>query len=245
MDKYWLRKLIFSFLWLIIFITFFTVLVEKLILNNPRFFPLRQVKIDVIGSCTATAELKKIIVPYIFNKGFFSLSTGLLKLIVMKLPWISKVTVQRIWPDKLEIIAVEQQQAARWKNSKLISKLGTLFTAPSSIISKNLPQLQGPDSSEKAIFSRFEKFTRLLKPLRIKITVFQVCNRDLLLLTLNNDTKIYLEYKDIDQRFRKLIFFYRQLINHKNEYQIDRIDLRYSNGLAVHWKSNFIHIPCK
>ncbi len=148
------------------------------------------------------------------------------------------VSIRRIWSSELEIAVAEQKPLARWKKTQLISKLGTLFTPPIATIPKDLPELQGPEGSEKIVLARFEQFDRLLRllePLHIKITALQVSDREAWFLVLNNHIQVYLGHEDIDQRFEKLVRFYRQIIGNQSE-QVEHVDLRYPNGLAVQWK---------
>lgn len=204
-------------------------------MHNPKILPFRQIKIDIPDAYLQIPELKDVIIQNI-SGGFFSLNTHKLKSALIVLPWVSHVSIRRTWPDKLEITIVEQQPLARWNGTQLISKLGILFTPPTATIPKDLPQLQGLNNSEKFVLARFEQFNQLLKPLRIKITALRVSDHEAWFLILNNHIRVYLGHQDINQRFKKLVQFYQKIIGNRSD-QVDHIDLRYPNGLAIQWRT--------
>lgn len=230
------RKSITFLLGLIIVSTFLIGIL--LTLRNPKTLPFRQIRIDAPGVYLKVPELKNVIIQNI-RGGFFSLNTHKLQSALMVLPWVSNVSIRRMWPDKLEITIAEQQPLARWNETQLISKLGILFTPPIATIPKDLPQLQGLNNNEKVVFARFKQFNQLLKPLRIKITALRVSDRKAWFLVLNNHIQVYLGHEDIDQRFKKLVQFYQKIIGNRGD-RVDHIDLRYPNGLAIQWRTRFL-----
>ena len=226
-----MRKSIPSLLGLMIFAIF---LIGILTLHNPKTLPFHQIKIIATGTHPKISELKNIVIQHI-NGGFFSFSARELRSALMALPWVYNVSIRRIWPNELEIFLVEQQPLARWNRTQLISKLGTFFNPSVTIISKDLPQLEGPDNYKKIILAQFKQFNQLLEPLRIKITALKVNDRETWFLVLNDHIRVYLGREDIDRRFKKLVLFYQKIISDRNR-QVDYIDLRYPNGLAIRWK---------
>lgn len=231
-----LGKSIPSFLWLVVFSL---ILAGIFTLRNPKTLPFHQIKITATGIHLKIPELNNIVIHHI-NGGFFSFNAPELRSALMALPWVYDVSIRRIWSSELEIAVAEKKPLARWNKTQLISKIGTLFTPPIATIPKDLPELQGPKGSEKIVLAQFEQFDRLLEPLHIKITALQVSDREAWFFVLNNHIQVYLGREDMDQRFEKLVRFYRQIIGNRSE-QVEHIDLRYPNGLAVQWKST--HLP--
>lgn len=227
-----LRKSIPSLLGLVVFAV---ILAGIFTLRNPKTLPFRQIKITATGIHLQISELKNIVIHHI-NGGFFCFNARELRSALMALPWVYDVSIRRMWSSKLEIAVVEQKPLARWNKTQLVSKIGTLFTPPIATIPKDLPELKGSEGSEKIVLARFEQFDRLLEPLHIKITALRVSDREAWFFVLNNHIQVYLGREDIDQRFEKLVRFYRQIIGNRSEH-VEHIDLRYPNGLAVQWKS--------
>lgn len=209
-------------------------LVGILTLRNPKTLPFHQIKIITTGTHPTISELKNIVIQHI-NGGFFSFNVRKFRSALMTLPWVYNVSIRRIWPNELEIVVIEQQPLARWNQNQLVSQLGTLFNSSITMIPKDLPQLEGPNNDKKIILARFKQFSQLLKPLRIKITTLKVSDRGTWFLVLNDHIQVYLGHEDIDQRFKKLVRFYQKIIGDRN-HQVDYIDLRYPNGLAIRWK---------
>ena len=177
---------------------------------------------------------------YFVHEGFFSLNMRELRSSLISLPLTSNAIIQKILSNKLAITIIKQPLLAQRDGTQLMLKLGILFALPIMTIFKDLPQLHRLNDSEKVALTRFKQFNQLLKPLRIKITSLRENDRKAWFLILNNHVQVYLGCEDVDQRFKKLIHFYRKIIGNQGN-QVRRIDLRYSNGLAIQWRTNFLH----
>jgi cell division protein FtsQ len=148
------------------------------------------------------------------------------------LPWISKVAVQREWPDKLIIHVEEELAIARWRDTELLNQQGQIFVPESIEGLADLPRLSGPAQSEKAVMEQYQKFNQLMYPLGVRIRDLSMNERGALTMLLTNGVKVKLGKEDVLERMRRLVAFmessYRaDLLN------MDTIDLRYTNGIAV------------
>ncbi|QTS83759.1 cell division protein FtsQ/DivIB [Coxiella endosymbiont of Amblyomma nuttalli] len=207
-------------------------LLTLIALCNSNILPFKKIKISVNGNHIRTMTLKNIITQNI-DGGFFSLNVSALQLALLSIPWVDNVSLRRVWPNKLEIVIQEQQPIACWDNNALITAEGKIFSPPSDTIPKNLPHLQGPDDSVSLVLKCFRHLNQELMPLSVVvITALTLSNRYAWSLTLNTHTKVYLGRENIDQRFKQLVHLYPSVIS-SHENQIDHIDLRYPNGLAI------------
>ncbi len=59
--------------------------------------------------------------------GFFNLDVDAVRLALLGEPWVSEVTVKRIWPDALRVIVIEQIPVVRWGDSGLLNPAGEYF----------------------------------------------------------------------------------------------------------------------
>ena len=227
-----IRKALSIGLVMVILIAF---LLAVITLRNLKTLPFQQIKISANGSHIKITTLKDIITQHL-DGGFFSLNVSALQSALLSLSWVDNVSLRRVWPNGLEITIQEQQPIACWNNDELITAEGKIFSPPPDTIPKNFPHLQGPDDSASLVLKRFQHFSQELTPLNVVITTLTLTNRHAWFLTLNAHTKVYLGRENIDQRFEQLVHLYPRVIgSHTN--QIDHIDLRYPNGLAIQWNN--------
>lgn len=223
-----IRKVLSTGLVIMILISFLLLII---VLYNPKTLPFQKIKISENGNHIKITTLKDIITEHV-GGGFFSLNAAKLRSALLSLSWVDSVSLRRVWPNKLEVAIQEQQPIARWNNNELITAECKVFTPPSDNFPKNFPHLQGPYDSAFLILKRFQHFSQELTPLHVFITALTLTNRHTWSLTLNAHVKVYLGRENIDQRFAQLVHLYPKVISsHTN--QVNRIDLRYPNGLSI------------
>ena len=227
-----IKKLIPTALALLVFVS---LLAGIITLHNPKTLPFRQIKITVSSDHIKVAELKDIVVHHI-QGGFFSFNASTLQTALMSLPWVHDVSVRRIWPNKLEIQVEEQRPIACWNQNELITQEGEIFSQPIETISQNIPKLSGPNDSEENVLNRFQEFSQLLIPFHAAVTALSLTKRGGWFLILNGHTQIFLGRENVDQRFKEFVHLYPKIIG-ANINRVEYVDLRYSNGLAIHWKN--------
>jgi cell division protein FtsQ len=148
------------------------------------------------------------------------------------LPWISKVAVQREWPDKLIIDVEEELAIARWRDSELLNQQGQIFVPEEISGLLNLPRLSGPEHSEQQVMEQYQKFNQLLYPLGVRIRDLSMNERGALTMLLTNGVKVKLGKDDVLERMRRLVAFMESRYS-SDLLNMETIDLRYTNGIAV------------
>lgn len=223
-----IRKALSIGLVIMILISFLLLII---VLRNPKTLPFQKIKISENGNHIKITTLKDIITEHV-GGGFFSLDASKLRSALLSLSWVSNVSLRRVWPNKLEIAIQEQKPIAWWNNNELITAECKVFTPPPDTFPKNFPHLQGPYDSAFLILKRFQHFSQELTSLHVVITTLTLTNRHAWSLTLNAHAKVYLGREKIDQRFAQLVHLYPEIIGSRTN-QVNRIDLRYPNGLAI------------
>ena len=217
-------------------ITSISILAGIFTLRNPKTLPFRQIRIIAGSDHIKITELKNIAI-YHIQGSFFSFNALKLQTALMSLPWVHDVSVRRVWPNKLGINVKEQCPIARWNQGQLVTQEGTLSYIPvTATIPKNIPQLNGPSDSEETVLNQFQKFSQLLIPFHVEITTLCLTKSGTWFLTLNSHVKVYLGQDNIEQRFKKFIRLYSQIIG-VNINRVEYIDLRYSHGFAIRWRN--------
>lgn len=158
--------------------------------------------------------------------------------------WVNTAEVRRQWPDRLIISIKEEIAIARWGNGQLLNQQGQVF-APDNIKEQmQLPFLSGPPNSENTVMLQYLQFNQLLYPLGVRIRDLELNERGAWSITVTNaaqtaaqvSVKVKVGREEMLDRMKRLVTFLEsqsadQLL------QVETIDLRYANGLAVSHRS--------
>ncbi|WP_213610753.1 cell division protein FtsQ/DivIB [Pseudoalteromonas sp.] len=166
---------------------------------------------------------------------FFKLNVKQVQRLVQELPWVATVSVRKQWPDTIQVYVVEHQAVAHWNSDLLINQSGDVFEAKSDKLSATLPQLYGPEGSEKEAWLAFKQLDEMLKVNALTLTSLALSERFSWQLWLDNGVRLNLGRKDKAKRVQRFIDVYSRL-EQRADAQIDVIDLRYDTGLAVSYK---------
>ncbi len=214
------------------FILFFIFLIPKSFHNE--YFPITDVKVFGIHHVNHE-ELQNLILPFI-SKGFFRLDLAEIKEQILQLAWVNEVTVQRVWPDKVMISLNEKNPVARWNDESLLSDSGEIFTPSHDTYPSDLPQFVGPSGEQLKLIRYYAKINNLFSPLHFKIARLELLPLQGWNITLTNGIKLNAGYKDILTRISHFVKVYPKIVGAR-EADVEYIDLRYPNGMAVRWKS--------
>jgi len=204
-------------------------------------FTLRAIRIESIER----EDLKHVSVLTLRNnalgriKGnFFTTNLDAVRQAFETVPWVRRATVRREWPDQL-IVALEEYEAlGTWgEDGRLLSTKGESFTANLAEAEEDhpLPQFDGPEGSEKEVLSRYGELKMWFAPIKLVPEALSLSSRYAWTVTLNNGMHVALGREQtsttLKERVDRLTGIYPQLSAHLQN--IDTIDMRYQNGLAL------------
>ena len=204
-------------------------------------FNLRAIRIENIGN----EDLKHVNHLTLRNsalgriKGnFFTTNLDTVRQVFEAVPWVRRATVRREWPDQL-IVALEEHEAlGTWgEDGRLLSVKGDVFTANLAEAEEDhaLPAFDGPDGSEKEVLSRYAELRNWFAPLKLVPQALSLSSRYAWTVQLDNGTSVALGREQssstLKERVERLVGIYPQLVEHLPN--IDTIDMRYQNGLAL------------
>lgn len=156
-------------------------------------------------------------------------------------PWVSEVAIQRRWPDQLQVRVREQRPVARWGEQGLVNEQGVIFSPAGQFAQQNngifaaLPQLSGPDQRSLSLMAQYRDFNQLLRPLGISLTGLEMEARGAWTLQLNNGIQLIIGRGQSIEKLRRFSQVYGSVLKRYAE-RIERVDVRYTNGLAVTWR---------
>ncbi len=165
-------------------------------------------------------------------------------------PWVRHARVQRVWPDALAVYVEEHQPLALWNENEMINTWGEAFAAYASELPPGvvLPQLKGPDDSERLVVQRYAEVARWFAPLNLRVNELALSPRYAWEVTLSDGMRLNLgrdPAADIADphgrsgalpfaaRIERFVEAWPRLARTLNGRLIAHADLRYPNGFAI------------
>lgn len=207
-----------------------------LTLMRPDILPVKHVRIEGEFRRLSPDNLQSIVIDTV-RGGFFNVNVDEIKKILLDDQWVQQVTVRRIWPDRLSVQVSEQIAVAKWGEQGLINGYGEYFSPDPDTFPEGLPVLRGPENTYSLMLERYHLFQNILKSSGLIISLLTLNDRRAWTVQLANGPLLVLGKKNIELRMNRFATYLG------NEYSIDlsdieRVDLRYTNGFSVGWKQN-------
>jgi len=164
-------------------------------------------------------------------------------------PWVARVAVRRKWPGLLHVSLQEHVPVARWNERALLTAQGLVFEPEQLPVMQGAPLLKGSDSSSREVLREFAKLQAELAELNFKVVALEKSERGTWLAQLMSaeslaatETKqpalieVALGKQELAERLERFKSLYYSVLKAKLN-EIERVDLRYTNGVAVQWKA--------
>ena len=206
-------------------------------LLDPLQFPLRYVQLHGHWQFLDTHDVQKVIDAH-RSESFFVLDIDQIQQQLNALPWVAQATVQRRWPDKLDVTLKERQVFARWSATELLDRNGQRFQPTQLPDVLQWPLLSGLEGQELLVMQLYQKASQFLNQLDLRINVLAQDVRGAWTLRLDNGLKLNLGKTDFIERLQRFVTLYPKTL-YELLADIESVDLRYANGLAVRWS----HLP--
>lgn len=196
---------------------------------------IESVKVTGVIDAVDHEALKDIIRTY-STGGFLRVQMDQLEKELEKLTWVHQVSVQRYWPDTLSVNVLQHNPIARWGDTGLMNTYGHLFFPNDIKPYQALPMLYGEEIRAKDLARTFEISMQQLKPLGLQLRGLFEDERQSKHLVLAEGLVISIGDGDVTKKIARFITAYEQYLA-ENLNEVKKVDLRYTNGLAVEWKS--------
>lgn len=198
------------------------------LLARSGLFPVRHVEITTPLANTTRREIESAVR---VRGNFFVASAAELRSALEQLPWVRRVSVRRVWPDRLEVALEEHVALARWGDGALVNSYGETFFGKAD---GPLPVFLAPAGTEREVALRYGRFASLVEPLGARLERVVLTPRFAWQLRLGNGLHLMLG-RDADaaeERLRRFVEAYASTLSRiaqPHEY----VDLRYPNGFAL------------
>ena len=203
-------------------------------LSNPSTLPVNKIRVHGAFINVDEGMLHRAVAGVVAG-GYFNVDVERVREEVELLPWVSEASVRRVWPDTLSVSVVEQQPIAVSKKLGLINSQGDVFKPLKKVIPNSLPVFDGSEKLNKLMLSKYYEMNELLASVERKITYLKIDDRRAIELKLDNGLKVVLGRDDSVHRLERLLRIYTKILASRVN-DIEVIDLRYTNGMAIGWK---------
>lgn len=200
-----------------------------LLLRSP-LFPVTELEVKNALAKTTRQEIESA------TRGrtggnFFAVDPAGVRAALEQLPWVRRVSVRRIWPDRLEVTLEEHVALARWGDDALVNTYGERFSGHTE---QALPMFLGPAGTELEVARRYARFAPLVAPLGAELERVVLTPRYAWQLRLASGLHIVLgrDAEAGESRLQRFVDAYPATLGkiaRKHEY----VDLRYPNGFAL------------
>lgn len=192
------------------------------------------VKVEGSFQHLTQAEVEAVLEPYV-TANFLTVDLDRIQNVVSELPWVSNVTVRRVWPDGIAIKIKEEMAIARWGDNQLLDEEGRVFSSEKlNEEALTLPVLNGPPGYEESVMKQYQHIGQLLRPLNRRITHITLAERGAWELQLDDGMKIMLGRDHLMEKIQRFIRLYEMELA-GSATPILSVDVRYNNGIAVQW----------
>lgn len=204
-------------------------------LLNPMNVPVSKIRVQ--GSfINVTENMLEPLSKQVSGVGYFDINVAAIQQQVENLPWIEQATVRRIWPDTLAIHFIEREPFAVWSQGGLLSDRGELFRPEPSTYPAGLPVFHGPEKLRVKMLNSYRQFAGLLEPLGMQISELKLDKRHSWQIDLQSGMRLKLGREHEFERLARFVRSYPRLKTLERG-KVRRVDLRYTNGMAVAWES--------
>jgi cell division protein FtsQ len=200
------------------------------------YFPIKNISIESIIININKDDVFEKSKNYLDSKSFFNFKINILKKEIEKVSWVKSADIRRVYPGEIKIYIEEHIPIAIWNNESYMNNIGDIFFINN--IKKNLPILISNQSGNKIMFEYFSLLLKYISDENFDIKIKKIEENDIRSLSAYLSSGIIVKFgsKDIRGKIRTFIKVYKTL-NTSDLEKIRYIDMRYSNGFSIGWKS--------
>ena len=126
-------------------------------------------KLELSGNLTRVPidRVKEVVEPML-KGNYFTEDLEAVRAAVETVPWVSRATVRRVWPNELHVEVEIYQALAIYEDGRLVDTNGVLFSAnpdERDNPSEALPNFYGPVTQTAQIARYYREFVRALQPI--------------------------------------------------------------------------------
>lgn len=198
--------------------------------------PIKEIQLSGEFDQNRSAELEARLDGY-GGLGLLSVDLKQLKTEIEMTPWVSQARVSRQWPNTLAVNIEEHRLVARWNEQGYVSDQGLLVQGYR--VDQLMPLLESASSEPLLLLQQYRRLSQAMSQVDLQLIELHESRTGDLDLLLDNGILLKLGNRDLLGRIQRFIAVW-QLDLRTKPAQINQIDVRYVNGLAVDWNRGAI-----
>ncbi len=195
--------------------------------------PVAQVNVEGEFSYVTREQVMDVIAPAI-DQNFLQLDLSKIKQDLEKEAWVDVASVGRRWPNQLEVSIVEQKPIARWSDEGFLNQRGELIKTRLGEELMMLPLLEASAHTQAEVMNQYQDLAVLLRSRNLVIGGLKSDKKRAWTVILNNGLEVQVGRDQVMEKMKRFIKVYDREL-HLRMAEVERIDVRYSNGVAVDW----------
>ncbi len=197
--------------------------------------PIRQLKVSGADYPETPQKIRNALQPSL-TEGFFSIDLEQVHQQVLSLPWVQYASVKRQWPASLVVSVAEYKPMALWNTNQYVTLAGQCIEGPFPGEVPPTLKLLGPIGQQARVVLQYLSFQRVLRSVALEIDTVILAERGAWEIRFTNGLTLRLGRYDVDNRLKRFLAAY---VTHLSSIasEIQYVDLRYTQGFAVRWKS--------
>ncbi|WP_316368113.1 cell division protein FtsQ/DivIB [Candidatus Thiodiazotropha sp. CDECU1] len=204
-------------------------------LLDPMSMPVRVVSVDGEIKHLNRQGLEQTVAQAV-SGNFFTVDLMRIRNQIEQLAWVKSASVRRVWPDKLALRVVEQVPLAYWGEDAMVNRQGEVFRPKQLTRLQGLVTLIGEDESAERVTQGYLKIRTLLQTAGLELKRLQVDARQSWQIETSGGLQLDLGRRDVMPRLSRFVQLY-PFLKGQVEAELERVDLRYTNGFSVYWQS--------
>jgi len=196
--------------------------------------PVTQIEVEGANRFVTAESVRQALAP-VEGQSIWSVNIEALRERLLADRWLTGVRIERHWPDRLDVGLTTHRPIAAWNETRLLSAAGVVFEPAKRPEGLDLPQLAGPAGSQWAVWERYTSLKPVLADVGLTLSGVSMSARGALRLTLASGAVIHAGRESLETRLQRLLDVYPDTLAGRMD-EVERIDLRYTNGFAVAWR---------
>ena len=198
--------------------------VDEVRVEGPFHFVTREAATDLIGAA--------------IDNDFVDLDITELKQKIEQHSWIERAVITRSLPSALVVTLVEQVPIARWGDKGFLNQRGEVIATDETELLSDMPELSGREEQSARIMQQYQDLSGLLRSRNLTIVRLWVDELSTWRITLNGGVELVLGKDDLAEKIQRFLLVYDEHLVPQFD-AVVRVDLRYTNGLAVAWSDEY------